>query len=94
MRFASSLRKRRDGRKHRGPSGDPVVDENDGLAAHVHGRSIPAIGPLAPLQLPEFLGRDLFDDLFRHAQRIYDLTIQDAHAAGRDRADGEFRLAG
>jgi hypothetical protein len=88
------LAERGHGGPHARAGGEAVVDEDDGLAAHVERRAVVAIGGLATGELAPLVLRHRLDRVGRDAERAHELLVEDENAARAERAHGELLVAG
>ncbi len=88
------LSNRLHGGGHRRSGGKPVVNEDNRAAGELRRRRVPAVGPLATLQLAPLLGVDRLDPFRRQPQPFDQLLVEHAHSAAGDRAERELFMAG
>jgi hypothetical protein len=71
---------------HGRPGRQTIIHKNDRAAANIRRRATAAVQTLAPRQLLLLACRDGVDYVVRYAEPRYELIIEHAHPAGRDRA--------
>ena len=81
-------------RFHRRAGGEPVVDDDHGLARERWLRAIAVVRAVTPLELDTLALGDRLNRRRRDAERCDDIPAEDAHAPSRDRANREFRMTG
>src|SRR5260221_624441 len=87
------LAQRLDRRFHRRAGGEAIVDQDDGLAGNRQRLAAAAISFFASPPLRELLVRGLLDRGLPDAVPRNNAGIDDAHAAGRDRAHRQLAMA-
>ena len=81
-------------RSHRCTGGKAVVHQHDRSAGEIQRRLFTAKRGFLPGDLDGLHGGDPIQICLRHAQFPDDAIVDDANAAGRDGAHGEFGMAG
>jgi hypothetical protein len=71
---------------HRGPGGQAIIDQDHSPTTNLGRRTTATVEALAARQLLLLACRHRVDDIFRYAQTLNDLVVEDAYAAGCDRA--------
>ena len=88
------LSQRPDGRAHRGSGRQTVIHQDHGPTTNIGGWTTAAVKALAPCQFLLFLCRHRIDHVARDVQLLHDLIVEDAHAAGSDRAHRQLLVTG
>jgi hypothetical protein len=85
---------REDRGAHRRAGRETVVDDHDGAVDDRAHRPVAPVAPLAALELFGLGGDDGVDRVRVDVGRRDDVLVEHARAAGRDRAEGQLRVAG